>query len=75
MIDGKFLAVDWKKGETFSEMANHDGKKAFRLILPEYYKEGCMNCRGGEYGAKVHAGKARGEVGELGGAISVAIYK
>lgn len=75
VIDGKFLKADWKKGETFFEMANHNGKKAFRLILPEYYKEGCMNCHGGEYGAKVHAGKTGGNVGELGGAISVAIYK
>jgi hypothetical protein len=30
-----------------------------------------MGCHGGEQGAKIHAGKDR----ELGGAISVAIYK
>lgn len=75
VIDGKFLNADWKKGKTHSEMATHNGKKAFRLILPEYYKAGCMGCHGGKNGAKIHAGKTDGKVGELGGAISVAIYK
>jgi hypothetical protein len=75
VIDGKFLKADWKKGTTHSEMATHNGKKAFRLILPEYYKAGCMGCHGGKKGAGIHAGKSAGKVGELGGAISVAIYK
>ena len=75
VIDKKFLDELWDKGKTFSQMAQHDGKKAFRLILPEYYKGGCMGCHGGENGAKIHASKKPGKVGELGGAISVAIYK
>jgi hypothetical protein len=75
VIDGKFLKADWKKGTTHSEMSTHNGKKAFRLILPEYYKAGCMGCHGGKKGAGIHAGKSSGKVGELGGAISVAIYK
>jgi len=75
VIDGKFLKADWKKGTTHSEMSTHNGKKAFRLILPEYYKAGCMGCHGGKKGAGIHAGKTSGKVGELGGAISVAIYK
>jgi len=75
VIDGKFLKADWKKGATHSEMTTHNGKKAFRLILPEYYKAGCMGCHGGKNGAGIHAGKTGGNVGELGGAISVAIYK
>ena len=75
VIDGKFLKADWKKGATHSEMSTHNGKKAFRLILPEYYKAGCMGCHGGTNGAAIHAGKKEGKVGELGGAISVAIYK
>lgn len=75
VIDGKFVTAGWEKGKTFSEMAKHNGKKAFRLILPEYYKAGCMGCHGGDNGAKIHAGKKAGAAGELGGAISVAIYK
>jgi hypothetical protein len=75
VIDGKFLGAGWEKGKTFSEMADHNGKKAFRLILPEYFKGGCMGCHGGENGANIHAGKSGAKEGELGGAISVAIYK
>ncbi len=75
VIEGKFLKGGWEKGKTFSEMAEHGGKKAYRLILPEYYKQGCMNCHGGDAGRKIHASKKPGNLGELGGAISVAIYK
>ncbi len=75
VIDGKFLKGDWKKGQTFSELTTHNGKKAFRLILPEYYKAGCMGCHGGDAGAGIHAGKSGGHEGDLGGAISVSIYK
>lgn len=75
VIDGKFMNASWEKGKTFSEMAKHNGKNAFRLILPEYYKAGCMGCHGGKNGAKIHASKKAGKAGELGGAISVAIYK
>lgn len=75
VIDGKFAVAGWEKGKTFSEMAKHNGKDAFRLILPEYFKAGCMGCHGGDNGAKIHPGKKGGTAGELGGAISVAIYK
>jgi hypothetical protein len=30
VIDGKFLKKDWKKGKAFSQVAEHEGKKAFR---------------------------------------------
>ncbi len=75
VIDGKFLKQGWKKGRSFSQMTQHKGKKAFRLISPEYFKKGCMGCHGGENGAKIHASKMPGLQGQLGGAISVSIYK
>ena len=57
-------------------MAMKKGKQAFRLILPEYYKESCLGCHGGPKGERdITGGKKEGGVlGELGGAISVAIY-
>ncbi len=75
IIDGKFLKQGWKKGQSFSQVTTHSGKKAFRLISPEYYKKGCMGCHGGENGSKIHASKMPGIEGQLGGAISVSIYK
>jgi hypothetical protein len=75
VIDGKFVTQSWKKGQSFSEVTQHQGKKAFRLISPEYYKKGCMGCHGGKNGSKIHASKMPGLEGQLGGAISVSIYK
>ena len=75
VIDGKFVKKGWKKGQSFSELTQHQGKKAFRLISPEYFKKGCMGCHGGKNGAKIHASKMPGLQGQLGGAISVSIYK
>ena len=75
VIDGKFVTQGWKKGQSFSEVTQHQGKKAFRLISPEYFKKGCMGCHGGKNGAKIHASKMPGLEGQLGGAISVSIYK
>lgn len=75
VIDSKFLKQGWKKGQSYSQVTQHKGKKAFRLISPEYFKKGCMGCHGGENGAKIHASKMPGLVGQLGGAISVSIYK
>ena len=75
VIVGKFLKQGWKKGQPFSQVAKHNGKKAFRLISPEYFKKGCMGCHGGKNGAKIHASKMPGIQGQLGGAISVSIYK
>lgn len=75
VIEGKFVGGAWARGETFAEMAEHDGRSAYRLILPEYYKEGCMSCHGGAAGEAIHAGKVEGKLGDVGGAISVAIYK
>ena len=75
VIDGKFMKQGWKKGKAFSQVSKHNGKKAFRLISPEYYKKGCMGCHGGKNGAKIHASKMPGLEGQLGGAISVSIYK
>lgn len=75
VIDGKFLKQGWKKGQSFSEIAEHNGKKVFRLISPEYFKKGCMGCHGGKNGANIHASKMPGIEGQLGGAISVSIQK
>ena len=57
-------------------MADKNGKQAYRLILPEYYKESCLGCHGGSKGElDITGGKKEGGVlGQLGGAISVTIF-
>lgn len=77
VIENMFKSSEWIKNKTFSEVANVKGKEAFRFILPEYYKEGCLGCHGQPKGElDITGGKKEGGVlGELGGAISVLIYQ
>lgn len=77
IIQELFRSADHKKGEIFTETAPHKGRTAFRLILPEYYKESCLKCHGEPKGSRDITGgkKEGGKLGELGGAISVGIYE
>lgn len=76
VIEQQFRAASHPKGEHVSATADKGGKTAYRLILPEYYKESCLGCHGGPKGERdVTGGKKEGGVlGELGGAISVSIF-
>ena len=77
VISGKFAKADYEKGKPFYEDAAVKGKSAFRYILPEYYSESCLSCHGTPKGSlDITGGKKEGGVlGELGGAISLTIYK
>ena len=76
IIESKFKDPGYEKNKVFVGDAKHKGKPAFRLILPEYYKEACLNCHGEPKGSKDITGgkKEGGKLGELGGAISFVIY-
>ena len=64
-------------GGSYFETADHKGRPSFRLIVPEYYGESCLNCHGGPKGELDITGgkKEGGKLGELGGAISVVLYE
>jgi len=66
-IETKFLSAGWKRNRVYSEKTS----LSYRLILPEYYKSGCLGCHGGEQGKKIHAQPISGNLGDFGGAISV----
>ncbi|MBI4390103.1 MAG: DUF3365 domain-containing protein [Nitrospinae bacterium] len=76
VIESFFKDPDYPRDKAFAENFKHRGKQAYRLILPEYYKEPCLACHGGPRGEKDITGgrKEGGRLGELGGAISFAIY-
>ena len=67
IIENKFLNQDWPRNQVFSEQT----PKGFRLLLPEYYKSGCLVCHSGDAGKSIHAGGISGDLGDFGGAISV----
>ena len=77
VIENQFKSATHKKGQHVSAMVDKKGRPAFRLILPEYYKQSCLGCHGQPKGERDITGgkKEGGRLGELGGAISVVIYK
>ena len=77
VIESMFRSPDHPNGQHFAEASEVKGKAAYRLILPEYYKESCLACHGDPKGERDITGgkKEGGTLGELGGAISVVIFQ
>ena len=77
VIETMFRSPDHETGKHFAETTDVKGKPAYRLILPEYYKESCLACHGEPKGERDITGgkKEGGTLGELGGAISVVIFE
>jgi hypothetical protein len=76
VIEARFQADDWARGELFSEQAQASGGDAFRVMVPEYYGEACLACHGSPKGEMDITGypKEGGVIGELGGSISITLY-
>ncbi len=77
IIENYFRSADYAKGKAISSTRETvKGKPAFRYMLPEYYKESCLSCHGTPKGEKDITGgkKEGGQLGELGGAISLIIF-
>jgi Protein of unknown function (DUF3365) len=77
IIEGHFLRPDWKKGEPFTEQVEVAGRPAFRILMPEYYSASCLTCHGKPAGDVDVTGypKEGGAEGDLGGAISITLFK
>ena len=67
VISSKFLSNDWPRDQVMEESTS----EGYRLLLPEYYKSGCLDCHGGANGKSIHAEPISGNLGDFGGAISV----
>lgn len=65
------------KGDFHTEETTVDGRPAFRMLLPEYYTESCLSCHGAPKGEIDVTGypKEGGKAGDLGGAISIVLFK
>ncbi len=77
VVEQKFRSGDWPKGQPYTEAVEYEGRPAFRMLLPEYYRESCLSCHGGPQGETDITGypKEGGKVGDLGGVISIVIFK
>ena len=77
IIREKLTASDWPQGQVFAAETERDGKAAFRVLVPEYFGEGCLSCHGSPAGDIDITGypKEGGELGDLGGVISISLFR
>lgn len=77
VITEKFLLASWPKGKDFSDVAESKGRQAFRMAVPEYYAASCLSCHGAPKGDIDVTGypKEGGNEGDLGGVISISLYR
>jgi hypothetical protein len=77
VITEKFLSAGWPKGKDYSALAESRGRQAFRMAVPEYYAASCLSCHGGPKGDIDVTGypKEGGNEGDLGGVISISLYR
>ncbi len=76
IIKSKLQSAGWKKGELVEQEAQLNGRRAYRVLIPEYYETSCLACHGEATGSQDKPGdkKEGAKLGDLGGAISAAIY-
>jgi hypothetical protein len=77
VITEKLLAPDWQRGTVYSSLTETAGRQAFRIMVPEYYSEGCLSCHGAPAGEVDITGypKEGGALGDLGGVISIQLFR
>lgn len=77
IITNDLMSADWPKGQVFAEQADLDGKPAYRVLVPEYYGKGCLSCHGEPKGEIDLTGypKEGGREGDLGGVISISLFR
>ena len=76
-IEAELLDPAWPKGEVFTAVTEHDGREAFRMLVPEYYSEGCLACHGEPKGEIDITGYPMegGQLDDLGGVISITLFR
>jgi Protein of unknown function (DUF3365) len=77
VIDSKLSRADWPKNKVYAQLAEKNGRPAYRVLVPEYYSENCLSCHGEPRGEIDITGypKEGGHKGQLGGIISISLYR
>lgn len=77
ILETKLMAPDWPRGKPYTNVVEYEGRPAFRMLLPEYYRESCLACHGEPKGEMDITGypKEGGKVGDLGSVISIVIFR
>jgi len=77
VIREKLITATWPKDQPFAAVTQTRGKPAHRTAVPEYYGASCLSCHGSPQGEIDITGypKEGGKEGDLGGVISITLYK
>ncbi len=77
VIATKLAKSDWPKGKPYSADVQINGHPAFRIAVPEYYKQSCLACHGSPKGELDITGypKEGRKVGDLGGVVSITLLR
>ena len=64
-------------GKPMPLKSTQKAESAYRMMMPEYYANSCLSCHGSPKGETDITGypKEGGKEGDLGGVISVTLYK
>jgi hypothetical protein len=76
-IKAKLLDPAWPTGQVFTAVTEQNGREAFRMLVPEYYTEGCLSCHGEPKGEIDITGYPMegGQLNDLGGVISITLFR
>lgn len=76
-IEQQLMDPQWPQGQVFATEAQSQGRAAFRVLVPEYYSAGCLACHGEPKGEIDVTGypKEGGQLGDLGGVISITLFR
>lgn len=77
VMRNKLLSQSWPKNQSYAEVAQAKGRPAHRTMVPEYYGASCLSCHGSPRGEIDITGypKEGGHEGDLGGVISITLYR
>ena len=77
VIKAKLASSSWPRNQPFTALASKNGKLAQRTLIPEYYGRSCLACHGSPQGEIDITGfpKEGAKEGDLGGIISIALYR
>jgi hypothetical protein len=77
VIKSKLLAPNWPRDQAYSAAVETGGRRAFRVMVPQYYDESCLVCHGSPKGEVDITGypKEGAKLNELGGVISIILYQ
>lgn len=77
VIRDRLLSPAWPKDQSFVAVLQTKGRPAHRTAVPEYYGRSCLTCHGSPKGEIDITGypKEGGNEGDLGGVISITLYR